>query len=139
MECSIKQSSLQLTGCCDKHTRTYTTLYTCQKQLHKLSSLLEATNNTHFINNLVQTRLNKEHSSRDVVFSNWKIKTKCSHLREGDYNWMSKISHLQNIHLATSELLNWLSTLGGEILDVGLALDYCGEIFIMLCNSTQRC
>ena len=121
MECSIKLSSLQLTGCYDEHIKTYTILYTCQNNLKKLISLLETSNDTDFINNLVQTRLKKECCScgdetEEIELLNWKIKTKCSHLREGDFSWMSKISHLQNIHLATSELLNWLSTLGGELL-----------------------
>ena len=126
MECRIKISSLQLTGSIDILPKKYIVFYTCQTNLNKLISLLETKNNnndknynnTQFINCLVQSRLQKENYNDDKCvgsLSNWKIKTNCCHLREGDFSWMSKISHLQNIHLATSELLNWLSTLGGQL------------------------
>merc|ERR1719204_983972 len=129
-ECRIRISSLQLKGSCVKH-KTYTILYTCQSNLNQLISLLEINKNTAHINNLVQTRLKKESSYRDETdefqLSNWKIKTRCYHLREGDFSWMSKISHLQNIHLATSELLNWLSTLGGGWSALGDSSRYAAE------------
>ena len=116
MECRIERCSLQLTGSCNKHIKTYAILYTCQRNINKLGLYLERNNNANFINHLVQTRLKSRGDEIEETESlNWKIKTKCFHLTEGDFNWISKISHLQNIHLATSELLNWLSTLGGEL------------------------
>ena len=122
MECGIKISSSQLTGSIETQPKKYIVFYTCQTNLNKLISLLETNNdnneNSQFINCLVQSRLHKEYCYDDKSvgsLSNWKIKTNCCHLREGDFSWMSKISHLQNIHLATSELLNWLSTLGGQL------------------------
>ena len=54
--------------------------------------------------------------SNDVTclpLQNCKVRKWMVKMSEADFSWGSKVSRLQNLHLATSELLAWLSTLGG--------------------------
>ena len=121
MECSAI-TTLEIHGTQPlKHSsrKEYIVLYTCQTQIHEILSKIGSSGSFSTLDYWVQDKIKDFGDSgyctdTRTLCRNWKIKAKCIHLTEGDLSWISKISHLQNIHLATSELINWLSTLGGR-------------------------
>ena len=130
MECRVTASQHEIKGTVHPspvplETRAikqrYTVFYTCQTHICQILFQLQSSSGSlSALDHQIQLILSYS-SASDNKFNygklpraNWKIKASCIHLTEGDFSWMSKISHLQNIHLATSELINWLSTLGGR-------------------------